>query len=174
MLPKPTWFCIPGCLALGEGSYHRDHLGREDFLYSSSVYSCHLFLISYASVRSIPFRSFIEPIFAWKVPLESNFLEDISSLSQSTVFLYFFALLTYEGLLISPWNSLELCMKMGVSFLFSFAFPSLLFSAICKASSNNHFPFLHFFFLGDGFDHCLLYNVTKLCPYFFRHSVYQI
>ena len=31
---------------------------------SSSVYSCHLILISSASVRSIPFLSFIEPIFA--------------------------------------------------------------------------------------------------------------
>ena len=28
------------------------------------VYSCHLFLISSASVRSIPFLSFIKPIFA--------------------------------------------------------------------------------------------------------------
>ena len=34
------------------------------FLYSSSVCSCHLFLISYASVRSIPLLSFINPIFA--------------------------------------------------------------------------------------------------------------
>ena len=41
------------------------------FLYSSPVYSCHLFLISSASVRSIPFLSFIEPIFAWNVPLLS-------------------------------------------------------------------------------------------------------
>ena len=41
----------------------------RSFLYSSSVCSCHLFLISYASVRSIPFLSFIEPIFAWNVPL---------------------------------------------------------------------------------------------------------
>ena len=40
-------------------------------LYSSSVYSCHLFLISSAYVRSIPFLSFIEPIFAWNVPLVS-------------------------------------------------------------------------------------------------------
>ena len=36
----------------------------RSFLYSSSVYSCCLFLISYASVRSIPFLSFIVPIFA--------------------------------------------------------------------------------------------------------------
>ena len=35
------------------------------FLYSSSVYSCHLFLISSPSVRFIPFLSFIVPIFAW-------------------------------------------------------------------------------------------------------------
>ena len=43
----------------------------SSFLYSSSVYSCHLFLISYASVRSIPFLFFIVPIFTWKVPLVS-------------------------------------------------------------------------------------------------------
>ena len=43
----------------------------RSFLYSSSVYSCHLFLISSASVRSISFLSFIEPIFAWNVPLVS-------------------------------------------------------------------------------------------------------
>ena len=40
-------------------------------LYSSSVYCCHLFLISSTSVRSIPFLSFIEPIFAWNVPFVS-------------------------------------------------------------------------------------------------------
>ena len=43
----------------------------RSFLYSSSVYSCHLFLISFASVRSIPFLSFIVLIFAWSVPLVS-------------------------------------------------------------------------------------------------------
>ena len=41
------------------------------FLYSYSVYSCHLFLISSASVRSIAFLSFIVPIFAWNVPMVS-------------------------------------------------------------------------------------------------------
>ena len=58
----------------------------RSFLYSSSVYSFHLFLISSASVQSLPFLSFIEPIFAWNVPLVSNFLEEISSLSHSVVF----------------------------------------------------------------------------------------
>ena len=43
----------------------------RSFLYNSSVYSYHPFLISSASVRSIPFLSFIEPIFEWNVPLVS-------------------------------------------------------------------------------------------------------
>ena len=38
------------------------------------------------------------------------------------VFLYFFALITEEGFLISPCHSLELCIQMGISLLFSFAF----------------------------------------------------
>ena len=37
---------------------------------------------------------------------------------------------------------------MGISFLYSFAFPSRLFTAICQPSSDSHFAFLHFFFLG--------------------------
>ena len=41
----------------------------------------------------------------------SNFLEEISSLSHSVVSLYFFALITEEGFLISPCYSLELCFK---------------------------------------------------------------
>ena len=44
------------------------------FLYSSSVYSCHLFLISSASVRSIPFLSFTEP----------RFYEDVQDLLELT------------------------------------------------------------------------------------------
>ena len=66
----------------------------------------------------------------------SNFLEEISSLSHSIVFLYFFALIAEEGFLIPPCYSLELCIQMGISFLFSFAFCFPFFTAICKASSE--------------------------------------
>ena len=52
----------------------------------------------------------------------SNFLEEISSLYHSVVFLYVFASVTEEGFLISPGYSLELCSQMGIFFLFSFAF----------------------------------------------------
>ena len=51
----------------------------------------------------------------------SNFLEEISSLSHSVVFLYFFALIAEEGFLISSCCSLELCIQMLISFLFSLA-----------------------------------------------------
>ena len=43
----------------------------RSFLYSSSVYSCYLLLISSASVGSIYFLCFIVTIFAWNVPLVS-------------------------------------------------------------------------------------------------------
>ena len=42
----------------------------------------------------------------------SNFLEEISSVSHSVVFLYFLALIAEEGFLISSCYSLELCIHM--------------------------------------------------------------
>ena len=54
-------------------------------------------------------------------------LEEISSLSYSVVFLYFLALIAEEGFLMSPCYSLELCIQMGIYFLFSFAFRSSSF-----------------------------------------------
>ena len=76
----------------------------------------------------------------------SNFLEEIASLFHSIVFLYVFALIAEEGFLISPCYSLELCIQMGISFLFSLAF-SFSFLSFCKALSDKHFAFLHFFLL---------------------------
>ena len=68
----------------------------RSFLYSSSVYSCHLFLISSTSVRSILFLSFIVPIFAWNVPFVSLIFLMSSLiffiLSFSSIFFFFFAL----------------------------------------------------------------------------------
>ena len=75
-----------------------------------------------------------------------TFLEEISGLSHSIVFLYFFSLLTQGSFLISPCDSLELYIQLGISFPFSFAFRISSFLSSCKASSYNHFAFLHFFF----------------------------
>ena len=67
----PLNFHTPWCLALGEWPPHCDYPGHYTFKFNSSVYSCHLFSISFASVRSLPFLSSIKPIFAWYVPLVS-------------------------------------------------------------------------------------------------------
>ena len=68
----------------------------------------------------------------------SKFLEEISSLHWSLrkAFSSLFAIL---------WNSAFKWVYLSFS---SLPLASLLFSAICKASSDNHFAFLHFFLLG--------------------------
>ena len=78
----------------------------------------------------------------------SNFLEEISSLSHSNFFPLFLCIVHVGRLSYLCLCSLGLCIQMVISFLFSFAFCFSSFSAICKASSDNHFTFLHFFFLG--------------------------
>ena len=96
------------------------------------------------------------------VPLSS--LEEISSLSHSVVFLYFFALISEEGVLISSCYSLERCIQMLISFLFSFAFRFSSFHSYLKGLPRQPFCFFAFLFHGDGPDPCLLYNVTNLHP----------
>ena len=117
------------------------------FLYSSSVYSYHLFLISSASIRSILLLSFIVPILEWNVPLISSvFLKRslvfpillISSTSLHCPFKKAFL-----SLLAVLWNSAFSWVYLSLSPLL---FTSLLFSAVCKAASDNDFAFLHFFF----------------------------
>ena len=104
----------------------------RSFLYSSSVYSCHLFLISSAYVRSLPFLSFIEPMFAWNVPLVS-----LIFLTRSLVFpilLFSFISLhwplrkAFLSLLAILWNSAFKWAYLSFSPLLS---ASLLFTAIC-------------------------------------------
>ena len=118
-------------------------------LCNSFVYSCHLFLISSASVRSIKFLSFIEPIFAWNVLLIS-----LISLKRSLVFPIL--LFSYISLRLSPREAfltlLAILCNSALKWVDRSFSPlplaSLLFSAICKDSSDNHFAFFHFFFLG--------------------------
>ena len=72
MLPKAHLSSHSRISGSSEWSHHHSYLGHLYlFLYGSSVYFCHLFLIFSASIRSIPFLSFIEPIFAWNIPLVS-------------------------------------------------------------------------------------------------------
>ena len=112
------------------------------------MYSCHLFLISSASVRSIPFLSFIVPVFAWNVPLVSLILKRSLVFPIplfSSISLHWSQRKGLLSLLAILWNSAFKWVHLSFSPL---PFTSLLFSAICKASSDNHFAFLHYFFLG--------------------------
>ena len=121
----------------------------RSFLYSSSVYSCHLFLISSASIRSVPFLSFIVPIFAWNISLLSLiFLKsslDFSILLFSSISLHQLLRKAILSLLAILWNSAFKCVYLSFSPL---PFTSVLFSAICKASSATTLPFCISFSLG--------------------------
>ena len=104
----------------------------KPFLYSSSVYSCHLFLISSVSVRSIPFISFIEPIFVWNVPLVSLIFLKRSlvfpSLLFSSISLHWSLRKAFLSFLAILWNSEFRCLYLSFS---SLLFVSHLFTAIC-------------------------------------------
>ena len=118
------------------------------FLYSFSVYSCHLFLISSASVRSLPsilYRAHLCMLCSLGI---SNFLEEISSLSHSIVSLFLCIVhlrrLSYFFLLFS-----------GILHSVRYIFPlspwllPLFFSQIfVKPPQTTTLPFLYFFFLG--------------------------
>jgi len=133
------------------------------FLYSS-VYYCHLFLISSASVRSIQFLSLIVPIFLWNILLVS-----LIFLKRSLSFPFYcfplFLCIDHRGrlsyLFLLFFGTLH---SNGCIFPFSFAFSFSSFLSFCTASLDNHFAFLHFFLLGMVFDHSLLFNIMNLCP----------
>ena len=115
------------------------------FLYSSSVYSCHYFLISSASVRSISFLSFIEPSFAWNIPLVSLIFLKRSlvfpTLLFSSISLHWSLRKAFLSLIAILWNSTFKCEYLSASPLL---FTSFLFTAVCEASSDSHFDFLCF------------------------------
>ena len=60
--------------------------------------------------------------------------------------------------------SLQLCIQMGISFLFSFAFCFSSFQSSLYTMLRQLLCLFTFLFLGDGFDPCLLHYVTNLCP----------
>ena len=141
------------------------------FIKIFSVYSGHLFLVSSLSVRSIMFLSFIVPIFAWNAHFVClSFLKRslvFPILLSSSISLHWSLRKVFLSLLAILWHSVFRWEYLSFSPL---PFTSVLFSAICKASSDNHFAFL-LSFSWNGFDHCLLHNARNLHPYFFRNCL---
>ena len=146
----------------------------RSFLYISYAYSCHLFLISSASVRSMTFLSFMEPIFAWNIPLVSLIFLKRSLVFSIPLFPLFLSIddwgrLSYLSLLY--FGTLH---SDAYIFPFLLCFSLLFFSQLfVRPLQTTSLPFA-FLFLGNGLDHCFLDSVTNIHPWFFRHCVYQI
>ena len=156
----PTWLQTPGCLALGWWSHHHHYLGYEELLWILN----HLFLISAASVRSVPFLSFIVSIFAWKVPLVSRIFLKRSLvfpiLLFSSISLHCSLRKTFLSLLAILWNSAS----NGYGFPFLLCLLHLFYSQLfVRPPQTAILPFT-FLLLGNGLDHGLLYDVTNLHP----------
>ena len=108
-------------------------------------------VISSASVRSIPFMSFFVPVFAWHVPPVSVIFLKTSLVIPILLFpsmaLHSSLRKAFSSLLVILWNSVFKCVYLSYSPLL---FTYFLFTAIYKVSSDIHFAFLQFFFLGGG------------------------
>ena len=115
----------------------------------------------FASIKSIPFLSFIEPIFAWNVPLVY-----LIYLKRSLVFpvllfpsisLHWSLRKAFSSLLTILWNSAFRWVYLSFSPL---PFISLLSQLLVRPPQIAILPFC--FFLGMVFDNCLQYNVQNI------------
>ena len=105
-------------------------------------------------------------LFAWNVPLVSLIFLKRSLvfpiLLFSSISLHWSLRKAVLSLLASLWNSAFRCLYLSFSPLL---FPSLLFTAICKAFPDSHFAFLHFFSMG-----MVLIPVSCTMPWTSFHS----
>ena len=119
--------------------------------------------IESSNQRSMPFLSFIMPIFAWNVPLVSLIFLKTSLVFPILLFsfisLHWSLKKAFLSLLANLWNSAFRCLYLSFSPLLSLLFFSQLF-----VRSPQTFCFFAFLFHGDGLDPCVLYNVMKLHP----------
>ena len=138
----------------------------------SSVYSCHLFLVSSASVRSILFLSFFVPIFAWNVPLVF-----LTFLKRSLVFpILLFSFVSWHCPLrkafLSPLLFSGTLHSNGYIFPFLLCLLLFFFSQLfIRPSQITILPFCISLIWGWSWS---LPNVTNLHPYFFRQSLFPV
>ena len=135
------------------------------FWYSSTVYSCYLFLISSASLRSLPFLSFIVSIFVWNFPLLFPIFSKRFLVFPILLFSGFFALITdktFLSLLAILWNSAFRWVHLSVSPLPLTNFLSYFFVLLRK-------PFCLYIFGGLSWS-----PPPVQCHKPAGHSVYQI
>jgi len=102
----------------------------RSFLYSSSVYSCHLFLISSAAVRSISFLSLLCPSFHEMFPWYLTFLK------RSLVF----PILLFFSICIDYWGRLYYLSLLFFGTLLCLLLLSFL-QLFVRPPQRNMFPF---------------------------------
>ena len=143
-------------------------------MYSSSVYFFYLFLISSASTRSLPFLSFIVPIFGQNILLIFPVFLKISLIFPLLLFSSSFMLCSLKKAFLSLhailWKSefSWICL-----FLSPLLFASLISLAIRPPQITPVTSCFFFFLIWYGFVLCLLYNITDFHPQFFKHTVYK-
>ena len=112
----------------------------------------------FALVKSIPYLPFIVSIFVWNIPLVSLIFLKRSLvfpiLLFSSISLHWLLRKAFLSLLAILWDSAFRWVYRSFSPL---SLASFLFSTNCKTSTDNHFAFLHFFFLG-------IVLITAPCP----------
>ena len=122
---------------------------------------------SSASVMSLPFLSFIVPIFTWHFPLISLIFLKRSLvfpvLLFSSIYLHCSFKTAFLSLIAILWNSAFRWVYLSIS---PWTFTSLLFSAICKASSDYHFAFFIFFLFG-------MVLITAACTILLQTSIHS-
>ena len=133
----------------------------SSFLFSSSVYFCHL-LISSASVRCLQFLSFVEPTFAWNVPLVF-----LIYLKRSLVFLIVsFSFISLHWSLRKTFLSLLAIFgtlhSNEYNFSFHLCFSLLFFSQLFVRFPQTAILLFCISFFSDDIDPYLLYNVINI------------
>ena len=126
---QPTPLLLPGKSHGQRNPVGYSPWGRKELVTTEqvhfSVYSCHLFLISSASLRSMPFISFLVTYLAWNVPLVSLiFLKRslvFTILLFSSISLHWSLRKAFFSFLAILWNSAFKWLYLLFSFAFSFS-----------------------------------------------------
>jgi len=174
LLPKALLIFLSRMSGSGWLTTPSNNLVNLYLFYTVLPHSFHLFLISSTSTRSLLFISFIVPVFGKNVPLIAPIFLNRSLIFPLLLFSSSFPLLLFSSSFINCslkkaffslcavlWNSVFSWIYLSISPLL---FTSLLYLDIYKASSDNLFAFLLFFFFWDGFVYCLLHDITDFHP----------
>ena len=163
---------IPACDS-SSPAFHMMYSAYKLNKQNDNTYPCHTpFPILSQSVvpclvltlASWPIYRFLRRQVRWSgVPITLRIFHSLLWSTQSVVFLYLHCSFNKSSLFLLAilWNCAFSWVYLS---LFPLPFVCLLFSDVCKTSSDNRFTFFAFLFWGDSFGHCLLYNVMILHP----------